>query len=232
MKVLSYYLQWECIVYPHELKTLMTGLSLLAALLGCGRRSGETAKPPNQEQAAAIAEIQRLGGKVTFDEEAPGKPVSGVDFSDTHIDDGAVKVVEGLTELKSLTLAHTQVTDAGLKHIEGLTKLRSLLLHDTRVTDAGMEHIKALVHLQYLILDDTQVTDASLKQIGGLMELRHLGLDNTRISDEGLKQLRGLKALWGLNIVGTQVTPTGRKELKQALPNLHALYPKDDGDQR
>jgi hypothetical protein len=192
---------------------------------------GETAYGGNKEQAAAIAEIQRLGGKVTFDEETAGKPVYGVDFSETHIGDDALKTVEGLPELKALILAHTRVTDAGLKHIEGLTQLRTLLLEDTRVTDAGLEHIKTLVHLDDLILDDTQVTDAGLKVIGGLVELRRLSLGDTRITDEGLKQLRGLTALWGLGVIGTQVTPAGRKELKQALPNLQALYPKDDADQ-
>ena len=56
----------------------MMGLLLLSAFSGCGTRQSETAHTPNKPQAAAIAEIQRLGGKVKFDEEAAGKPVSTV----------------------------------------------------------------------------------------------------------------------------------------------------------
>ncbi|HEY4233123.1 MAG TPA: PDZ domain-containing protein [Lacipirellulaceae bacterium] len=189
----------------------------------------ETANRPNREEATAIDEIQKLGGKVTIDEDAPGKPVSGVDFSDTHISDDALRSVEELTELRALILTQTQVTDAGLKHIEGLTQLLSLLLDDTRVTDAGLEHFKKLTHLYFLDLNNTQVTDAGLKQVGEFVTLQRLSLDNTRITDEGVKQLKGLNALWALHIVGTQVTPAGRKELKQALPNLQFLSP-DDGD--
>jgi membrane-associated protease RseP (regulator of RpoE activity) len=191
----------------------------------------DTAGRPNKDEAAAIDSIQQLGGKITLDEDAPGKPVYGVNFSDTHIGDDDLKTVEVLPQLKALILARTKVTDTGLRHIEGLTQLRSLLLEDTRVTDAGLAHIKPLVHLTDLMLDNTQVTDAGLKQIGGLVELRRLGLDDTPITDEGLKQLRGLKALWGLSIMGTKVTAAGRKELKQAMPNLQALFPKDGEDQ-
>jgi hypothetical protein len=194
-------------------------------------RSGKTTIPPNHPQAAAIAEIQRLGGNVTLDEDAPGKSVYAVNFGETHIGDDDLRTVEGLTELKVLILAGTQVTDAGLKYIEGLTQLRGLLLDHTRVTDAGLKHIKTLVHLKDLMLDNTQVTDAGLKQIGGFVELKRLGLNDTRITDDGVKQLRGLKALESLSVMGTQVTPAGRKDLKQALPNLSNLWPKDDGDQ-
>lgn len=218
-------------MYRHEWKTLMIGLLLFPMLSGCGPRPGKTANRVNNEQAAAIAEIQKLDGKVSFDEDAVGKPVFAVDFNETHIGDDDLKAIEGLTELKTLILSHTQVTGAALKHIEGLTQLRSLLLHDTRVTDAGLGHIKDLVHLRDLTLDDTQVTDAGLKQLGRLVELKRLGLDGTGITDDGLKQLKGLKALEGLGVLGTKVTPAGCKELKQDLPNLHDIWSNEDGDQ-
>ena len=104
-------------MYRRELKMLMMQFLLVPMLMGCGARPGETASRPNKEQATSIAEIQKLGGKVTFDEEAPGNPIYAVNFYDIDIGDDALKYVAGLKELKTLILAHTQVTDAGLKHI-------------------------------------------------------------------------------------------------------------------
>jgi hypothetical protein len=57
-------------VYRRELQTFVVGLLLLPVLSGCGTRRGERENPPENEQAAAIAEIRRLGGRVNFDEEA------------------------------------------------------------------------------------------------------------------------------------------------------------------
>ena len=67
----------------------------------------------------AIAAIKKLGGKVTFDERKPGKPVIFVN------------------------LVNTKVTDAGLVHLKGLTNLQSLGLKNTKVTDAGVKKLQA-----------------------------------------------------------------------------------------
>ena len=40
------------------------------------------AAEPNADQAKAIAEIEKLGGKVTIDEKRPGKPVIGRESGD------------------------------------------------------------------------------------------------------------------------------------------------------
>lgn len=187
------------------------------------KHPSKTAIPPTHPQAAAIAEIQRLGGEVTFDEDLPGKPVYAVNFSETHIGNDDLKSVESLRELKVLTLSNTRVTDAGLKRIAGLMELRTLLVYYTRMTDAGLEHVKGLVHLEFLDLSETRVTDAGLKSIEGLSELVSLSLDDTRITNEGLKQLKGLKHLERLYVLGTKITPAGFKELRHALPNLHGM---------
>ena len=62
------------------------------------------AAEPNADQAKAIAEIEKLGGKVTVDEKSPGKPV-----------------IEWIWRKR-------KVTDAGLEHLKGLTQLQSLNL--------------------------------------------------------------------------------------------------------
>ena len=129
-------------MHRDELKRIVLVCFFFLVLSGCGTSHNATksANQQNKEYADAIAEIQRLGGKVTFDDNAPGQPIYAVNFYDTRIGDEALKCVKGLTELKVLILAHTQVTDDGLTQIEGLTQLRILLLCDTMVTDPGLEH--------------------------------------------------------------------------------------------
>ena len=57
---------------PHHLLMLTLGLSLAPVLCW--------AAEPKADQAKAIAEIEKLGGKVTVDEKSPGKPVISVEF--------------------------------------------------------------------------------------------------------------------------------------------------------
>ena len=85
---------------------------LLLLVVGTPGYSGE----PNEE-AAAIAEITRLGGRVKVDETQPGKPVV------------------------SVNLIGTQVTDARLVHIEVLGNLKVLVVHGTHVSDAGVKQL-------------------------------------------------------------------------------------------
>src|SRR5260370_18484960 len=80
------------------------------ALLGAGGTVGRGAEPPD----VAVDALTKLGGKVTRDAAAPGKPVLAVDLS------------------------LSQVTDEGLGHFQALTNLQTLSLIGTRVTDAGM----------------------------------------------------------------------------------------------
>jgi len=93
-------------------------MQVLGLLLGVVA-SGCTANV-NPEQAKALVEIERLGGKVPFDEKSRAKSVIGVNLSGT------------------------KVTDAGLEHFKGLTQLQELCLTDTKVTGAGLEHLKGL----------------------------------------------------------------------------------------
>ena len=60
------------------------------------------AQTTNNSQAAAVAAIKKLGGKVTFDKKNPGKPI-----------------------VRDYLRGHN-VTDAGLVHLKGLRNLRSL----------------------------------------------------------------------------------------------------------
>ena len=124
------------------------------------------AAEPNAGQARVIAEIEKVGGKVTVNAKSPGKPVTSWTFSTaSQIRSIPFKsrtpgdqCLEGLPQLQSLKLSFTLVTDAGLQHIEGLRQIELLDLVGTKVTDAGLAHLKGLTQLQWLDLRGTDVT--------------------------------------------------------------------------
>jgi len=176
-------------------------------------------------QTEALASIEKLGGHVTVDEKAPGRPVIGVNFSDVAITDAALACLDAFPDLQSLDLGHTQkpghatITDTGLAHLRKLGQLRSLSLAGTEVTDAGLVHLHGLTHLQSLNLDGTKVTDAGVERLGKMTGLQGLKLRDTKVTDAGLEHLAGLKQLQTLNLGGTEVTGPGVKKLRRALPD-------------
>ena len=128
------------------------------------------AAEPKTDEVKAIAEIEKLGGRVTRDEGSPGKPVIDVDLGNSQVTDAGLVHLKGLPQLQSLCLYGTQVTDAGLVHLKGLTRLQSLNLATPQVTDAGLVHLEGLTQLQSLVVGGTQVTDAGLVHLKGLTD--------------------------------------------------------------
>ncbi len=185
---------------------------------------GSTAEP-NTDEAKAIAEIKKLGGKVTPDEKSPGKPVIEVNLGRTKVTDAGLANLKALTQLQSLNLEGTRVTDAGLKHLKGLTQLKSLNLLLTKISDAGLEHLKGLTKLQMLGLDVTNVT--GLQHLEELPQLRRLDLGRTGVTDAGLVHLKGSTKLETLNLYCTKVTDAGLTNLK-GLTQLQSLHLGDD----
>jgi HEAT repeat protein len=97
-----------------------TGLALVDML--------KTDKAAVARRNAALAQVHRpghrqearrsLGGKITGDEQKPGKPVVVVDFHGAKVTDADFKELKGLKDLQSLGLWETKVTDAGLKELQ------------------------------------------------------------------------------------------------------------------
>ena len=108
------------------------------------------------EHAEAIAEIEKLGGKVTVDETSPDKAATSVVLMGWFVTDDALGHLEGLTSLRLLDLTHSEVTHAGLEHLQGLTQLETLHLRNTEVGDAGLEHLQGLTNLRTLSLTEHQ----------------------------------------------------------------------------
>jgi hypothetical protein len=149
-----------------------------------------------------------------------------LDLGKTWISDEGLQRIEGMTQIRQLSLAETpNVTDAGLRHLEKLTQLRRLSLAGNRnLTDAGLTRLaKSLTNLEALDLCDTNVTDAGLDSLRTLSHLRKLDLSKatvfstqpqTAITDAGLAHLKGLTQLEDLSIVGIGITDAGLEHLK------------------
>ena len=101
--------------------------------------STSTAKEmlPKSQQAAAIAEIKKLGGRVTLNKSGD---VIEVRLDGFNITDAALEHLKGLTSLNTLDLHHTKITDAGLEQLKGLTSLKDLNLMGTKITIFQAEH--------------------------------------------------------------------------------------------
>jgi len=176
---------------PHAATSPPWRFMVLALLLGIGvAHSRAWSQEGNADADKAIAEIQKLGGKVDRDEKAEGKPVITVNFGTTSVDDSALVHVEGLKSLKKLTLNGTKVTDAGLEHLKGLMSLEKLYLVDTKISDAGLEQLKDLANLKVLSLVGTEVGDAGLEHLKGLSNLQDLFLFGSKVTEDGAKKLK------------------------------------------
>ena len=156
-------------------------------------------RPTAEEERAAIAKIQEIGGAVRSI--AMSHDSKEVDFH----------------------LQGKQLGDDGLAYVKDLRDVVLLHLKDTQITDQGLAHIANLVTLTKLHLEQTQVTDAGLQHLKGLGNLESLNLYGTSVTDAGLEHLKGLVNLEKLYIWKTGVTPAGAQELAAALPGLEII---------
>jgi Leucine-rich repeat (LRR) protein len=141
-------------------------------------------------------------------------------FYDNQVTDADLAHIEGLDQLKLLSISRNPIADAGF---EGLSdELISSIRSRRPITVAGWEHLKGLARLQTLVLDDADITDAGLKNLEGMTQLRCLSLKGTRITDAGLKHLENLDQLQQLFLQKTQITDAGLEHLK-GLKQLYTL---------
>src|SRR4051812_44789791 len=79
------------------------------------------------KQAKAVEAIEKLGGKVEFE----NNQVVKVDLNKTKITDADLKNLEVFTELRWLDVRITAIGDEGAAHLKGLKKLTFLNLFRT-----------------------------------------------------------------------------------------------------
>ena len=138
--------------------------ALTAGLLSLGQPSAPAGEAP-EGQKRAVAAIEKIGGKVEFDQKDRARPVVRVRLNDTRVTDKDLEHLRGLTALRRLDLHRTAVTDEGLRHLRGLTRLNRLYLTGTRVSDKGLVHLTGLTELEYLHLGRTRVTAEGVEKL-------------------------------------------------------------------
>ena len=82
-------------------RQLMAVLAIGLLINSPGRGS---AAEPKLEQVRAIAEIQKLGGRLTIDEKNPDKPVISVELNTTNATDAELEHLKILTHCGNSTL--------------------------------------------------------------------------------------------------------------------------------
>ncbi|HVX14197.1 MAG TPA: hypothetical protein VHC22_23625 [Pirellulales bacterium] len=162
------------------------GLCVGLLLPGCSRG-------PEPEQAALIAEIERLGGRVKFDERQA---------------------------IGEVALGGTQVSGELLARLSLFPDLKTLSLFDSPIGDDDLAQIAALPQLETLYLGRTHVTDAGLARVAGFAGLKTVGLSDTQVSDQGVELLAALGRLRSINLRHTRVSRAGADALKAALPDI------------
>lgn len=185
---------------------------------------GPVVRADDTEDAAAKW-VGSVGGRVTRDEKAAGKPVVSVDlgFCKTLTDDG-LKNLKGFKNVKHMSLFfNEQLTDKGMAHVGALTTLEKLMLGNTGVGDAGIAELKGLTKLKSLAVTGCgRVTDKSAATISGFTELTELTLPYT-YTDKGVTGLVGLKKVTVLYVGGAVLSDVAVKHIAETMPDLRDL---------
>jgi RNA polymerase sigma factor (sigma-70 family) len=136
-------------------------------------------KKARDAQNEVIEEIEKRGGQVERDEQAPDKPVIAVKINwggepAERLDDGFIKRLTPLTKLRKLHLPEHSITDAGIRLLSSFTELEHLDLAFTRITDAGVKHLATLKRLRVVRVSFSGVTEEGVREL-------QAALPNTKI---------------------------------------------------
>jgi len=141
----------------------------------------------------AIEAVRELGGTVTRDDKAPGKPVRSVVFKcccSPYPKPVDLRVLGAFTRLKSLELTCVEIRNGNLDHIKKLTSLESLTLVATGIDDDGVRQLKLLPNLQKLHLVFCTVSDTGLRSLSDFPSLQEVKLLGSSVTDEGIRELQ------------------------------------------
>ena len=143
----------------NPIRTLLISPILLsfATFLGCPQPAqspveGPDTQPTDQavdstpvelteEQEAAVAAIEKMGGKVDRNDR---NQVVSVNLINCNATDADLERIAVLTDLTTLRAASPDVKDVGLAHLKPLTNLRILDVGECRVGDEGLAHLSGL----------------------------------------------------------------------------------------
>lgn len=169
------------------------------------------------EEREAASKIEKLGGKVEFDQDGQ---VVKIDLNNAKISDADLAILEKFPGLQWLDLRITPITDEGVSQLRTLRNLRFLNLFRTDLTDKGLENIRGMIDLETLLIGGTKITDAGLVNLERCTKLRKVSVFRTEVSDAGLKSLEKINSLEVLLIGESKITEDGAKALQKTLPKI------------
>lgn len=167
-------------------RILLSVLLLVCSTTLIALLNGDGAAVPIPSKRNAIEQIERLGGSVGIDGEAPDEPVWMVDYTDVPVDAAAIKLLESFPALESLRLSGTSLGDDLLKQVGEIRTLKDLSLADTNVTDIGLKHLTKLGKLEKLDLSGTRITNTGLQQLVSLQNLKQILYAESEITGVGI----------------------------------------------
>jgi hypothetical protein len=113
--------------------------------------------------------------------------------------------VEGLTQLRTLSLGDGKLTDEGLEHLKGLQQLQFAHLTNTRITGSGLRHLAGLEKLESLEMNDAAVAGPAFAYLREAPRLAQLSLRSAKIDGAGWKSLGNLAQIGGLDLAGSNI---------------------------
>jgi hypothetical protein len=158
--------------YRIRLRTLLLfGIALSVGLGWLGIKV-----QPMRNELEAAAEIQNMGGGVTYGLSGRGDVRTRLQPEMGRTTDRWIRKLFGFHHAfaNEVDLKETGVTDSDLALLKDLPHLEFLALDNTKITDDGLAHLAGLDNLLVLTLSGTQVTDAGMAHLEGLSELRQL----------------------------------------------------------
>jgi hypothetical protein len=186
-------------------------------------------KIASDRQQRAVAEVLRLGGRISYDweDERNGRDRRGV----VRLWLMNVGRKDYLEEVVGISFAGTELTDADLsrlhRHLAGLRNVRELRLSRTDVSSDGVAMVVGMPEMAKLFLDGTKIDDGALRHVAAMPGLRVLMLNQTAVTDAGLPHLARCRALRLVNLYETAVTAEGVDQLQSELPALRIGTPQD-----
>jgi len=109
------------------------------------------------------------------------------------MDEEAVKRLQAIRGLNSLTLGHREISAEELTRLAGGKPLKTLILLDAKLSDAALEALSGFATIQELRLVQCGLTDDRLSHLHGSPMLSTLILSQNEISGPGLVHVAKLK---------------------------------------
>jgi hypothetical protein len=120
----------KCLAFARRRWLALACLLAIGCVNGCGASVSE-------EQKAAIARIQDLGGRVNYK-----RGGYEVDLNRSSVENQDLAQLAKIPNLKTVTLDGTRISDEGLQHLHAISSLEFVTLRTTAVTSEGIANLK------------------------------------------------------------------------------------------